>query len=50
MPMNLPAAGDEIVQYGNTTVKSRQNAIYLHATENGVTTPDLFDVVNSKSF
>ena len=50
VPMNLPAAGDEIVQYGNTTVKSRQNAIYLHATENGVPTIDLLDGVNSKSF
>ena len=49
-PMNLPAAGDEIVQYGNTTVKSRQNAIYLHATENGVPTIDLLNGVNSKSF
>lgn len=50
VPMNLPAAGDEIVQYGNTTVKSRQNAIYLHATENGVPTIDLLNDVNSKSF
>lgn len=50
VPMNLPAAGDEIVQYGNTTVKSRQNAIYLHATENGVPTIDLLNGVNSKSF
>lgn len=50
VPMNLPAAGDEIVQYGNTTVKSRQNAIYLHATESGVPTIDLLNGVNSKSF
>lgn len=50
VPMNLPAAGDEIVQYGNTTVKSRQNAIYLHATKNGVPTIDLLNGVNSKSF
>lgn len=50
VPMNLPAAGDEIVQYGNTTVTSRQNAIYLHATENGVPTIDLLNGVNSKSF
>lgn len=48
--MNLPAAGDEIVQYGNTTEPSRQNAIYLHATENGVPTIDLLNGVNSKSF
>lgn len=50
VPMNLPAAGDEIVQYGNTTDTSRQNAIYLHATENGVPTIDLLNGVNSKSF
>lgn len=50
VPMNLPAAGDEIVQYGNTTVTSRQSAIYLHATENGVPTIDLLNGVNSKSF
>ena len=49
VPMNLPAAGDEIVQYGNTTEPSRQNAIYLHATENGVPTIDLLKGVNSKS-
>lgn len=49
-PMNLPAAGDEIVQYGNTTVKSRQNAIYLHATEKGVPTIDLLQGINEKSF
>lgn len=50
VPMNLPAAGDEIVQYGNTTDTSRQNAIYLHATENGVPTIDLLNGVSSKSF
>lgn len=50
VPMNLPAAGDEIVQYGNTTETSRQNAIYLHATEIGVPTIDLLNGVNSKSF
>lgn len=50
VPMNLPAAGDEIVQYGNTTEPSRQNAIYLHTTENGVPTIDLLNGVNSKSF
>jgi hypothetical protein len=50
VPMNLPAAGDEIVQYGNITEPSRQNAIYLHATKNGVPTIDLLNGVNSKSF
>lgn len=50
VPMNLPAAGDEIVQYGNTTETNRQNAIYLHATGNGVPTIDLLNGVNSKSF
>lgn len=50
VPMNLPAAGDEIVQYGNTTEPSRQNAIYLHATEDGVPTIDLLNGVNSRSF
>lgn len=50
VPMNLPAAGDEIVQYGNITDTSRQSAIYLHATENGVPTIDLLNGVNSKSF
>lgn len=50
VPMNLPAAGDEIVQYGNTTVTSRQSAIYLHATESGVPTIDLLNGINSKSF
>lgn len=50
VPMNLPAAGDEIVQYGNTTETNRQNAIYLHATENGVPTIDLLNGVGSKSF
>lgn len=50
VPMNLPAAGDEIVQYGNTTDTSRQSAIYHHATESGVPTIDLLNGVNSKSF
>lgn len=50
VPMNLPAAGDEIVQYGNIIEPSRQSAIYLHATENGVPTIDLLNGVNSKSF
>lgn len=50
VPMNLPAAGDEIVQYGNITDTSRQSAIYLHATESGVPTIDLLNGVNSKSF
>ena len=50
VPMNLPAAGDEIVQYGNITEPSRQNAIYLHATKSGVPTIDLLNGVNSKSF
>lgn len=50
VPMNLPAAGDEIVQYGNTTEPSRQNAIYLHATEKGVPTIDLLQGINEKSF
>lgn len=50
VPMNLPAAGDEIVQYGNITEPSRQSAIYLHATKNGVPTIDLLNGVNSKSF
>ena len=50
VPMNLPAAGDEIVQYGNTTDTSRQSAIYLHATEIGVPTIDLLNGINSKSF
>lgn len=50
VPMNFPAAGDEIVQYGNITEPSRQNAIYLHATKNGVPTIDLLNGVNSKSF
>lgn len=48
--MNLPAAGDEIVQYGNTTDTGRQNAIYLHATESGVPTIDLLQGINEKSF
>ena len=50
VPMNLPAAGDEIVQYGNTTDTGRQNAIYLHATESGVPTIDLLNGVKEKSF
>lgn len=50
VPMNLPAAGDEIVQYGNITDTSRQSAIYLHATESGVPTIDLLNGINSKSF
>lgn len=50
VPMNLPAAGDEIVQYGNITDTSRQNAIYLHATEDGVPTIDLLQGINEKSF
>ena len=49
-PMNIPAAGDEIVQYGNTTDKTRQSAIYIHATESGVPTIDLLNGINNKSF
>lgn len=46
----VPLAGDELVQFGNTTDKRRQSAIYLHADENGQPAIDVLFGINSKTF
>lgn len=48
--MSLPSAGDEIVQYGNTTDTTRQSAIYIHANGNGQPALDILTGIKSKSF
>lgn len=47
---SIPEAGDEIVQFGNTTDVRRQSAIYLHADENGVPAVDVLFEITGKSF
>lgn len=47
---SLPEVGDEMVQFGNTTDKTRQSAIYLHADEGGQPAIDVLFGINSKSF
>lgn len=48
--MNTPAAGDEIVQYGNAKDTSRQSAIYIHANGEGQPAIDMLTGIKSKSF
>ena len=47
---SLPGIGDELVQFGNTTDKVRQSAIYLHADENGEPAIDVLFGIHEKSF
>lgn len=48
--MTTPAIADEIVQFGNRTLKNRQSAIYLHADEGGQPAIDVLFGINKKSF
>lgn len=45
-----PAAGDELVQFGNSQNKTRQSAIYIHADETGQPAIDVMFDVNSKNW
>ena len=45
-----PAAGDELVQFGNSQNKARQSAIYMHADETGQPAIDVMFDVNSKNW
>ena len=45
-----PAAGDELVQFGNSQNKARQSAIYMHADETGQPAIDVMFDVNSKTW
>ena len=47
---DIPATGDEIVQFGNTTDKARQSAIYLHADEGGDPAIDVLFGIHEKNF
>lgn len=46
----VPLAGDELVQFGNTTDPRRQSAVYLHADENAQPAIDVLFGINSKTF
>lgn len=46
----MPEIGDEVVQFGNVSDKTRQAAIYLQADETGVPCIDILDGIKSKSF
>lgn len=48
--MSKPAIGDELVQFGNTTNKNRQSAIYLQADESGYPSIDVLDGIKDKTF
>lgn len=48
--MVAPAAGDELVQYGNSTDTARQSAVYIHADEDGKPAVDILMGIKSKSF
>lgn len=45
--LNPPEAGDEIVQFGNSTDTTRQSAIYIHADEGGQPAIDVMFGINS---
>lgn len=47
---SIPEAGDELVQFGNTTDTARQSAIYLSADENGIPAIDVLQGIHEKSF
>lgn len=49
-PMIAPAAGDEIIQYGNTTDTTRQSAVFIHADETGRPAIDILQGINTTSF
>lgn len=48
--MCTPSAGDNLVQYGNVSDKTRQNAIYIHADGMGRPAIDMLEGINSRSF
>lgn len=48
--MVRPEAGDELVQYGNSTDPTRQSAIYIHANGTGQPAIDLLTGIKIKSF
>lgn len=50
MVINAPAAGDELVQFGNSQNKARQAAIYLHADESGQPAIDVMFDIDSKNW
>lgn len=50
MVINAPAAGDELVQFGNSQNKARQSAIYLHADESGQPAIDVMFDIDSKTW
>ena len=45
-----PAAGDELIQFGNSQNKARQSAIYLHADETGQPAIDVMFDIDSKNW
>lgn len=47
---NIPEAGDELVQFGNSQNKARQSAIYLHADETGQPAIDVMFELDSKNW
>lgn len=48
--LNVPAAGDELIQFGNSQNKARQSAIYMHADETGQPAIDVMFDLNSKNW
>lgn len=48
--LNVPAADDELVQFGNSQNKARQSAIYMHADETGQPAIDVMFDLNSKNW
>lgn len=48
--MNVPAEGDDLVQYGNTENEKRRTAIYLHADENSQPAMDILFGIQKRSF
>jgi hypothetical protein len=48
--LNPPAAGDELVQFGNSQNKARQSAIYIHADETGQPAIDVMFDIDSKNW
>ena len=45
-----PAAGDELIQFGNSQNKARQSAIYIHADETGQPAIDVMFDIDSKNW
>lgn len=48
--LNVPAAGDELIQFGNSQNKARQSAIYMHADETGQPAIDVMFDIDSKNW